>query len=396
VPAVAPPSVDEILGLLRGVIDPELGGNVVDLGMVPSVTVGEDGHVLVSVKLTISGCPLRAQIKKDVETRVGAHPGVTKVKIDWGEMTPDERSAVMTKARWNAKENASDTAVPANTRVLAIASGKGGVGKSSVTVNLAAAIAARGFTVGVLDADIWGFSVPRLLGMSDRLEAQKVEGSDRPMIIPNERRIGPGTLKVVSTGFLVDEETALMWRGLMLTKAVEQFLNDVRWGQLDYLLIDMPPGTGDVQMGLARMLPRTDMLIVTTPALAAQKVAVRAADMARRSFLRVAGVVENMSAFICDHGERYELFGRGGGQELANTIGAELLAQIPLEAAVAAGGDSGAPVAIEGDGEAARAFRKLAERLVNETIPPIALAGCSARMLDSIELTLGRKPATTA
>ncbi|MEI7991294.1 MAG: Mrp/NBP35 family ATP-binding protein [Actinomycetota bacterium] len=395
-PAVAPPSVDEILGLLRGVIDPELGGNVVDLGMVPSVTVGEDGHVLVSVKLTISGCPLRAQIKKDVETRVGAHPGVTKVKIDWGEMTPDERSAVMTKARWNAKENASDTAVPANTRVLAIASGKGGVGKSSVTVNLAAAIAARGFTVGVLDADIWGFSVPRLLGMSDRLEAQKVEGSDRPMIIPNERRIGPGTLKVVSTGFLVDEETALMWRGLMLTKAVEQFLNDVRWGQLDYLLIDMPPGTGDVQMGLARMLPRTDMLIVTTPALAAQKVAVRAADMARRSFLRVAGVVENMSAFICDHGERYELFGRGGGQELANTIGAELLAQIPLEAAVAAGGDSGAPVAIEGDGEAARAFRKLAERLVNETIPPIALAGCSARMLDSIELTLGRKPATTA
>jgi len=396
VPAVAPPSVDEILGLLRGVIDPELGGNVVDLGMVPSVTVGQDGHVLVSVKLTISGCPLRAQIKKDVETRVGAHPGVTKVKIDWGEMTPDERSAVMTKARWNAKENASDTAVPANTRVLAIASGKGGVGKSSVTVNLAAAIAARGFTVGVLDADIWGFSVPRLLGMSDRLEAQKVEGSDRPMIIPNERRIGPGTLKVVSTGFLVDEETALMWRGLMLTKAVEQFLNDVRWGQLDYLLIDMPPGTGDVQMGLARMLPRTDMLIVTTPALAAQKVAVRAADMARRSFLRVAGVVENMSAFICDHGERYELFGRGGGQELANTIGAELLAQIPLEAAVAAGGDSGAPVAIEGDGEAARAFRRLAERLVNETIPPIALAGCSARMLDSIELTLGRKPATTA
>ena len=395
-PAVAPPSVDEILGLLRGVIDPELGGNVVDLGMVPSVTVGQDGHVLVSVKLTISGCPLRAQIKKDVETRVGAHPGVTKVKIDWGEMTPDERSAVMTKARWNAKENASDTAVPANTRVLAIASGKGGVGKSSVTVNLAAAIASRGFTVGVLDADIWGFSVPRLLGMSDRLEAQKVDGSDRPMIIPNERRIGPGTLKVVSTGFLVDEETALMWRGLMLTKAVEQFLNDVRWGQLDYLLIDMPPGTGDVQMGLARMLPRTDMLIVTTPALAAQKVAVRAADMARRSFLRVAGVVENMSAFICDHGERYELFGRGGGQELANTIGAELLAQIPLEAAVAAGGDSGAPVAIEGDGEAARAFRRLAERLVNETIPPIALAGCSARMLDSIELTLGRKPATTA
>ena len=395
-PAAAPPSVDDILGLLRGVIDPELGGNVVDLGMVPAVTVGDDGHVLITVKLTISGCPLRAQIKKDVETRVGAHPGVSKVKIDWGEMTPDERSAVMSKARWNAKENAPDTAIPTNTRVLAIASGKGGVGKSSVTVNLAAAIAARGFTVGVLDADIWGFSVPRLLGISDRLEAEKVDGSDRPLIIPNERRVGAGTLKVVSTGFLVDEETALMWRGLMLTKAVEQFLNDVRWGQLDYLLIDMPPGTGDVQMGLARMLPRTDMLIVTTPARAAQKVAVRAADMARRSFLRVAGVVENMSTFICNHGEHYALFGEGGGKELAETIGAELLAQIPLEAAVAAGGDSGAPVAIDGQGEAAQAFRALAERLVNETVPPIALAGCSARMLESIELTLGRKPATAS
>ncbi len=395
-PPAAPPTVDDILGLLRGVIDPELGGNVVDLGMVPAVTVADDGHVLITVKLTISGCPLRAQIKKDVETRVGAHPGVSKVKIEWGEMTPDERSAVMSKARWNAKENAPDTAIPANTRVLAIASGKGGVGKSSVTVNLAAAIAARGFTVGVLDADIWGFSVPRLLGISDRLEAQKVDGSDRPLIIPNERRVGAGTLKVVSTGFLVDEETALMWRGLMLTKAVEQFLNDVRWGQLDYLLIDMPPGTGDVQMGLARMLPRTDMLIVTTPARAAQKVAVRAADMARRSFLRVAGVVENMSTFICNHGEHYALFGEGGGRELAETIGAELLAQIPLEAAVAAGGDSGAPVAIDGQGEAAQAFRALAERLVNETVPPIALAGCSARMLESIELTLGRKPATAS
>jgi ATP-binding protein involved in chromosome partitioning len=164
---------------------------------------------------------------------------------------------------------------------------------------------------------------------------------------------------------------------------------------LDYLLIDMPPGTGDVQMGLARMLPRTDMLIVTTPARAAQKVAVRAADMARRSFLRVAGVVENMSTFICKHGEHYALFGEGGGSELADTIGAELLAQIPLEAEVAAGGDSGAPVAIDGQGEAAHAFRALAERLVSETVPPIALAGCSARMLESIELTLGKKPAAS-
>ena len=167
----------------------------------------------------------------------------------------------------------------------------------------------------MLDADIWGFSVPRMLGLGDRLEAQTVEGSDRPLIIPNERRVGAGLLKVVSTGLLVEDEgTALMWRGLMLTKALEQFLRDVHWGPLDYLLIDMPPGTGDVQMGLARMLPRTDLIIVTTPAVSAQKVAIRAADMARRSFLRVAGVIENMSAFTCEHGTEYPLFGTGGGQ----------------------------------------------------------------------------------
>jgi ATP-binding protein involved in chromosome partitioning len=379
VATLAPPSEVEVLDLLRAVIDPELGGNVVDLGMVPNVAIAADGLVTVTVKLTIAGCPLRAQIKKDVETRLKAHPGVTKVKIDWGEMTTEERGEVMARARWAARENAPDTNIPATTRVLAIASGKGGVGKSSVTVNLAAAIAARGFTVGVLDADIWGFSVPRLLGISDRLEAEKVDGSEKPLIIPNERRVGSGVLQVVSTGFLVDEETALMWRGLMLTKAVEQFLRDVKWGPLDYLLIDMPPGTGDVQMGLARMLPRTDLLIVTTPALAAQKVAVRAADMARRSFLRVAGVIENMSAFICEHGTSYPLFGSGGGRELADAIGSELLAQIPLEAAVAAGGDAGVPVALDGDGEAARAFRVLAERIVTETVPPVSMAGCSAR-----------------
>src|SRR4029079_9930769 len=168
-------------------------------------------------------------------------------------------------------------------------------------------------------------------------------GSDKPKIIPNERRIGDGLLKVVSTGFMVDEDTALMWRGLMFTKAVEQFLRDVRWGDLDYLFIDMPPGTGDVQMGLARLLPRTDLLLVTTPNIAAQKVAARAADMARRSFLRVAGVIENMSAFVCDHGESYALFGNGGGLRLSEQIGVPLLGSIPLDTAVALGGDTGAP-----------------------------------------------------
>ena len=289
--------------MLRTVIDPELGADIVSLGMVPGVDVDDDGVVTIGIKLTIGGCPLRADIKREVEHRVGLHPGVTDVRIDWGEMNADERADVMSKARWNARENAPDNAVPATCQVLAIASGKGGVGKSSCTVNLATALAARGFTVGVLDADIWGFSVPRLLGMSDRMEAERVPGSDKPKIIPNRKVVGDGVLEVVSTGFLVEESTALMWRGLMLTKAVEQFLSDVAWGDLDYLLIDMPPGTGDVQMGLARLLPRTSMVIVTTPAMAAQKVAQRAADMARRSFLPVVGVIENMSEFVCDHGE---------------------------------------------------------------------------------------------
>ncbi len=391
-----PPSSQLVLDLLRSVIDPELGADIVSLGMVPGVDVSPDGVVTVRVKLTIGGCPLRAQIKKDVESRVAVHPGVTDVRIDWGEMTSEERSDVMLKARWNAREQAPDTEVPATARVLAIASGKGGVGKSSVTVNLAAAIAAKGFTVGVLDADIWGFSVPRLLGIDDRLEAERVDDSDKPKILPNERRVGRGVLKVVSTGFLVGEDTALMWRGLMLTKAVEQFLRDVRWGELDYLLIDMPPGTGDVQMGLARMLPRTDLLIVTTPALAAQKVAARAADMARRSFLRVCGVIENMSAFTCDHGESYALFGEGGGQSLADEIGVPLLGKVPLEPSVAAGGDAGAPVSLDGTGPAADEFRAIATRIVDDIAPPTNMAGCSARLLHLVNAALDARDAAGA
>jgi len=377
---VPPPTADEVRTLLRAVMDPELGDNIVDLGMAGDIGVGADGVISIAMKLTIRGCPLRVQIRNDIESRLLTHPGVSKVTIDWGEMTSEERSAVMTRARWNAREQAGDTQVPMNARVLAIASGKGGVGKSSVTVNLACALAARGHVVGVLDADIWGFSVPRMLNMSDRLEAQRVGDSEKPKIIPNERTIGAGTLKVVSTGMLVDdEETALMWRGLMLTKAVEQFLNDVHWGELDYLLIDMPPGTGDVQMGLARMLPRTDLIIVTTPAVSAQKVAIRAADMARRSFLRVAGVIENMSSFTCEHGSSYPLFGEGGGRALANDIGAELLGQIPLEPAVAHGGDVGEPVAISGTSAAARIFADIAAHIESTTVSMSELSGCSAR-----------------
>ena len=385
----APPTRDDVLGVLGTVVDPELGADIVSLGMVPGVEVSADGVVTVGIKLTIGGCPLRADIKRDVTERVGLHPGVTDVRIDWGEMTADERSQVMSKARWNARSNAPETSIPASCRVLAIASGKGGVGKSSVTVNLATALAAQGHTVGVLDADIWGFSVPRLLGISERMEAERIDGSDKPKIIPNRRVVGAGSLEVVSTGFLVEESTALMWRGLMLTKAVEQFLADVAWGELDYLLIDMPPGTGDVQMGLARLLPRTSVVIVTTPAIAAQKVAQRAADMARRSFLPVVGVIENMSTFVCDHGESYALFGSGGGEALAAEIDAPLLGKVPLEASVAAGNDAGAPVALDGTGVAADTFRSIAAEIAARIAPPqprgeVDMAGCSARMLDAV------------
>jgi len=391
-PHVAPPTVAEVTNRLRAVMDPELGDNIVDLGMAAVDSISADGVVAIGMKLTIKGCPLRVQIKQDIEARVGTHPGVSKVTIDWGEMTAEERTAVMTRARWNAKEQAPDTKIPLNARVLAIASGKGGVGKSSVTVNLAAAIAQSGYVVGVLDADIWGFSIPRMLGLSDRLEAKRIDGVEKPQIIPNERRIGNGLLKVVSTGMLVDDEgTALMWRGLMLTKAVEQFLNDVHWGELDYLLIDMPPGTGDVQMGLARMLPRTDLVIVTTPAVSAQKVAIRAADMARRSFLRVAGVIENMSTFTCDHGNTYELFGNGGGQALATEIGSPLLGNIPIEAAVAHGSDTGEPIVLSKVGAAAEAFAEIAQRIIRETVSMQDMVGCSARNEEVVQVSVSQR-----
>jgi ATP-binding protein involved in chromosome partitioning len=369
----------DVLQLLRGVVDPELGSDIVELGMAKGATVLDDGTVEVTIALTTSGCPLRAQIQRDVRNRVGSHPGVTGVTIRWTEMTADERSAAMAKARWNARDRAPDTEIPPTARVVAIASGKGGVGKSSVTVNLATALALRGLTVGVMDADIWGFSVPRMLGMEGRLRGA---GKGVRKIVPIEQHVGDGLLKVVSMGFLVDdEESALMWRGLMLNRAVQHFLEDVQWGDLDYLLIDMPPGTGDVQMGLARMLPRAEMIIVTTPAVSAQKVAIRAATMARKSFLRIAGVIENMSAFTCEHGSTYALFGQGGGEALARDAGVELLGSVPLEPSVAAGSDAGHPVAL-GDGPAALAFREIAARILEEAVPPPVMAGCSARILE--------------
>ncbi len=370
------------MAVLRGVIDPELGSDIVELGMAKGATVADDGTVTVTIALTTSGCPLRAQIQRDVRHKVSSLPGVSAVELAWTEMTQDEKSTAMSKARFNVSTRDEDTSIAPTTRVITVASGKGGVGKSSVTVNLAAALAARGLTVGVLDADIWGFSVPRMLGVDGRLGV--VERDSRKMMLPNERKVGAGLLRIVSMGFLVeDEETALMWRGLMLNRGVQHFLQDVEWGDdLDYLLIDMPPGTGDVQMGVAKSLPRAEVLIITTPAKAAQKVAIRAATMARKSYLRVAGVIENMSAFTCEHGTTYALFGEGGGEQLAHDAGVELLGRVPLEPAVAAGGDDGEPIAL-GVGPAADAFRAIAARIIDEAVPLPELAGCSARMLDA-------------
>ncbi len=373
--------------MLRGVVDPELGADIVELGMAKGARVDHDGTVHVTIALTTAGCPLRAQIQRDVRARIGSLPGVTSVHIDWTELTADERSAAMARARWNVREKAPQTAIPATTKVIAVASGKGGVGKSSVTVNLATGLAQRGYVVGVLDADIWGFSVPRMLGIDGRLQGSRAEG-DATRIEPNVVAVGAGRLEVVSMGFLVDDESeALMWRGLMLNRAVQHFLEDVAWGELDYLVIDMPPGTGDVQMGLARMLPRAELLVVTTPALAAQKVASRAITMARKSYLRVVGVVENMSAFTCEHGATYPLFGDGGGEALAREAGVPLLGRIPLEPGVAAGGDAGRPVVL-GSGPAADAFGEIIDLIVDEAIPPTDLAGCSARLLSAAAAAL--------
>ena len=371
------PTAENVYGMLRSVIDPELGTDIVELGMARTVRVDADGRVDVTIALTTSGCPLRAQIQRDVRTRVGGLPGVTGVHLTWEELDQEEKAAAMAKARFNVSQNAPETEIPVETRVLMVASGKGGVGKSSVTVNLAAALASRGFTVGVMDADIWGFSVPRMLGIDGRLGGSPEVGKIDPIQLP----VGDGLLKVVSMGFLVEnEESALMWRGLILNRAVQHFCEDVAWGPMDYLLIDMPPGTGDVQMGLAKRLPRAEMLVVTTPALATQKVAIRVANMGRANYLRIVGVIENMSAYVSEDGQRHELFGAGGGSALAADIGAPLLGSIPLDASVAAAGDTGQPIAL-GEGPAADAYRSMVDLLVTEAAPPIEMAGCSARLL---------------
>lgn len=383
------PTETEIMGLLRGVIDPELGSNIVELGMAKGAKVAADGAVELQISLTTVGCPLRAQIQSDAKARVASLPGVTSVKINWGVLNDAEKAETMAKARKNVVDAAGETAIAATTKVLAIASGKGGVGKSSVTVNLAVALAKRGLAIGIIDADIWGFSVPRMLNIEGRLDAE-VEG-ERTTITPHSIPMGSngGRLDVVSMGFLVeDEESALLWRGLMLNRAVQHFLEDVSWADdLAYVLIDMPPGTGDVALGLARMLPRAELIVVTTPAVGAQKVAARAVTMARKSYMRVAGVIENMTAFIAPDGSRHELFGSGGGEELSKMAGVPLIGQVPIEPQVSAGGDKGEPAAAT-DQPIAKVFDDIAERIVTEIAPPVDIAGCTARLLDAANKAL--------
>lgn len=373
-------SKDDVLKALEGVRDPELGGNVVELGMISDVKI--DGQrVEVGLALTIAECPLRNQIENDTNRRVESLPGVDEVVVRTTAMTKKQRANLMSVARRQAREVADPTQISPTTRVIAIGSGKGGVGKSSVSVNVAVSIARMGFRVGLLDADIWGFSIPRMMGISKRLEASEAT----KLIIPIEAH----GVKVISTGLIVEsEETALMWRGLMLSKALEQFLQQVEWGDLDYLIIDLPPGTGDVQMALSRMLPQAELAVVTTPQLAAQKVAVRVADMARRSHMPVVGVIENMSGFACNCGESHALFGEGGGTALAHDLGVPIISQIPLDVHVVPGGDEGSPIVLTHPSSAAgRALAETAELLVR-LVPPAQMETCTgriAKMLTELE-----------
>lgn len=363
----------DIRSTLASVIDPELHADIVDLGMVGDVTIVE-GAVTVGLALTIASCPMRGQIESDIERRVGALPGVETVEIRTTVMSREQRSTLMERARMRARETATPTAVNPSTRVIAISSGKGGVGKSSLSTNLALAISAMGHSVGLMDADIWGFSTPRMLGATD---ARLVANEDRK-VVP----ILAHGIHLVSTGLMLDDEdTALMWRGLMLSKAVEQFLHDVAWpSDLGYLVIDMPPGTGDVQMALSRMLPQAEMVVVTTPQLAAQKVAARVADMARRSHMPIVGIIENMAGFTTPDGQHFDIFGTGGGAALAHDLGVPLLASVPIDPRVAQGADAGTPIVVDSPDSPASIAIEAAAARITAILPPLALDNCVGRL----------------
>jgi ATP-binding protein involved in chromosome partitioning len=326
---------EQVREALRNVLDPEIGKPIEDIGMLKGIDI-EDGAVTVHVLLTIEGCPLRDRITNDVTNAVMPLEGVEKVHVDLTPMSEEQRGSLASQLRGGKAENPTFFTDGA-TSVIAVASGKGGVGKSSVTANLAVAMAKEGHRVGILDADVWGFSIPRMMGAT----GQPVGFNN--MIMPLEAH----GVKIISMGFFVPEETPVIWRGPMLHKAIQQFLGDVYWGELDVLLADLPPGTGDVSISLASFLPGASMLVVTTPQEAARKVAERAGKMAEQTKLRAVGVIENMSYFACPHcGERTSIFGEGGGQEAADTLGVPLLGQIPLVPALREGGDTGTPIVV--------------------------------------------------
>jgi ATP-binding protein involved in chromosome partitioning len=363
----------EVIEALRPVEDPELHRSIVDLGMVREITIA-DGHVNVVIALTIAGCPLRAEINNRVSGAVEALDGVTTATPEFTVMTDEERAAVRellhgdpasTAGSQQSHGHAEGRSIPmaepgTKTRTLLIASGKGGVGKSSVTTNLAVALANRGHKVAIIDADVWGFSVPRMLGI------------DRPPVVIDTMLVPPSAhgVSVISMGFFAEEDQAVIWRGPMLHKALEQFLTDVYWDEPDFLLIDLPPGTGDISISMAGFLPRSEVYVVTTPQPVAQKVAQRAAVMADKVNLEVRGVIENMSWFTGDDGKRYELFGAGGGQTLADQCEVPLLGQIPLTPDLREGADYGRPlVATDPTSEAGAVFAAMAETIDVELAP---------------------------
>jgi ATP-binding protein involved in chromosome partitioning len=354
------PSEADILEALRPVEDPELHRSIVDLDMVRDIAI-EGDRVRVTVALTVAGCPMRTEITRRVTDAIGDLAGVASVDVDLTVMTDEQRQALTQQLRGGSEQEArTNPFTDSRTRILAVASGKGGVGKSSVTTNLAVALARRGHKVAAVDADVWGFSMPRMLGI------------DRPPTVIDDVIVPPEAngVTLISMGFFAREDQPVVWRGPMLHKALEQFLTDVHWGEPDFLVVDMPPGTGDIALSMAQFLPRAEVVVVTTPQLAAQKVAQRAAYMSRKVNLGVVGVIENMSWFDCDHGQRYELFGEGGGQALADDLEVPLLGQVPLVPELRAGGDAGEPIVVaRPDDPASVAFRTIAERLDVELAP---------------------------
>jgi ATP-binding protein involved in chromosome partitioning len=347
------PSRDEILKALEAVIDPELRRSIVELEMVRSID-SADGLVRVTVSLTTPGCPIRSHFETAVRTAVGALPGVERVEVGFDVLSDQEKAGLQTKL--GRPGGLPEGALAQVSNIVCVGSGKGGVGKSTITANLAAALTADGKRVGVLDADVWGYSIPRMFGVSGRPPV-----SPQRKILPLE---GHG-VKVMSIGFFVEEDSAVVWRGPMLHKALTQFLEDVEWGVLDFLLVDLPPGTGDVSMTLAQLLPQAKFLIVTTPQPVAQKVARRSAEMAHKVDLEIGAVIENMSAFVTPGGERFTLFGEGGGQALADELDVPLLANVPLTMPLREQSDAGEPLVFtDPDDPAAQALRHAARGLI--------------------------------